>query len=181
MSNDTSKMKKRLLFALFVVGWNFIFTQQTILDIIANIPNATEIKITKKDNSKLINGTIYNYNSSKLLLNTAWLQKRDYITIGIATGSFTGVGYLIALGSNPLTEKYKVLSEINYNNIENIQIKKTNNRNAFIASGILAIGFLSQANKPEMEGSALAFAWLPISLSPFLLKPYFSNSWETLY
>jgi len=65
---------------------------------------------------------------------------------------------LIALGSSPLTEKYKVLSEIEYNNIKNIQIKKTNNRNAFIASGLLAIGFLSQANKPEMEGSALAFA-----------------------
>ena len=88
---------------------------------------------------------------------------------------------MIALCSSPLTEKYKSLSDIEYSNIENIQIKKTNNRNAFIASGILAIGFLSQANKPEMEGSALAFAWLPISLSPFLLKPYFSYSWETLY
>ena len=88
---------------------------------------------------------------------------------------------MIALGSNPLTEKYKVLSEIDYSSVENIQIKKTNNRNAFIASGLLAIGLLSQANKPEMEGSALAFAWLPISLSPFLLKPYFSYSWETIY
>jgi len=177
------KMKryKLLLIALLIVGCTFIFPQQPILDVIANVPNATEIKITKKDNSKLLDGKIYNYNSSKLFLNTACLQKRDYITIGVITGSFTGVGYLIALGSSPLTEKYKVLSEIEYNNIKNIQIKKTNNRNAFIASGLLAIGFLSQANKPEMEGSALAFAWLPLSLSPFLLKPYFSYSWETIF
>ena len=174
-------MKKLLLILLLIVGLTSIFAQQPILDVIADIPNAAEIKITKKNNSKLINGTIYNYNSSKLLLNTACLQKRDFITIGIATGSFTGIGYLIALGSNPLTEKYKVLSEIDYSSVEKIQIKKTNNRNAFIASGLLAIGLLSQANKPEMEGSALAFLWIPISLSPFLLKPYFSYSWETLY
>ena len=103
-------MKKLLLIALLVAGLTFIFSQQSILDVIANVPNATEIKINKKDNSKLLDGTIYNYNSSKLFLNTACLQKRDYITIGIATGSFTGVGYLIALGSSPLTEKYKVLS-----------------------------------------------------------------------
>ena len=175
-------MKKLILLSILLfVGLNFISAQQPILDVIANVPNATEIKIIKKDNSKLLNGTIYNYNSSNLYLNTACLQKRDYITIGVATGSFTGVGYLIALGSSPLTEKYKSLSDIAYSNIENIQIKKTNNRNAIIASSLLAIGFLSQANKPEMEGSALAFLWLPISLTPFLLKPYFSFSWETIY
>ena len=172
---------KILVILLLLFGCNFISAQLPILDVIANVPNGIEIKIIKKDNSKLLNGTIYNYNSSKLFLNTACLQKRDYITIGVATGSFTGVGYLIALGSSPLTEKYKALSEIKYSNIENIQIKKTNNRNAFIASGLLVIGFLSQANKPEMEGSALAFLWLPISLTPFLLKPYFSYSWETIY
>ena len=172
---------KLLIIALFTVGVTFIFSQQPIIDVISKVPNAVEIKITKKNDSELINGTISTYNSSKLLLNTACLQKRDYITIGVITGSFTGVGYLIALGSRLLTEKYKVLSEIEYNNIENIQIKKINNRNALIASGLLAIGLLSQANKPEMEGSALAFAWLPISLSPFLLKPYFSYSWETIY
>ena len=103
------------------------------------------------------------------------------MAFGIVTGAFTGIGYLLALGANQLTEKNKVLSKIDYRNIETIQIKKTNNRNAFIASGLLAIGFLSQANKPEMEGSALAFIWLPISLSPFLLKPYFSYSWENIY
>ena len=76
-------MKKLLLIALLVAGLTFIFSQQSILDVIANVPNATEIKINKKDNSKLLDGTIYNYNSSKLFLNTACLQKRDYITIGI--------------------------------------------------------------------------------------------------
>ena len=172
---------KLLIIALFTVGVTFIFSQQPIIDVISKVPNAVEIKITKKNDSKLINGTISTYNSSKLLLNTACLQKRDYMTIGIVTGSFTGIGYLLALGANTLTEKYKVLAEIDYSNVEKIQIKKTNNRNAFIASGLLAIGFLSQVNKPEMEGSALAFAWLPLSLSPFLLKPYFSYSWETIF
>ena len=91
------------------------------------------------------------------------------------------IGYLLALGSKPLTEKYKVLSEISINEIQQIQVKKTNNRNAWIASGLLAVGLLSQANKPEMEGSALGYVWLPISLTPFLLKPYFSYSWEIVF
>ena len=91
------------------------------------------------------------------------------------------IGFALALGSNQLVERYKKINLIDYNHIQHIQIKKTNNRNAFIASGLLAITLLSQANKPKMEGSALGFVWLPISLSPFLLKPYFSYNWETVY
>ena len=174
-------MKKLLLIALLIAGCVIVFAQQPITDSLLNLPNSTEVKITMKDHLKLKKGTIYNFNSSELLLNTACFKKRDYMAFGIVTGAFTGIGYLLALGANQLTEKNKVLSKIDYRNIETIQIKKTNNRNAFIASGLLAIGFLSQANKPEMEGSALAFIWLPISLSPFLLKPYFSYSWENIY
>tara|TARA_B100000315_G_C14260768_1_gene444048 strand:- start:131 stop:670 length:540 start_codon:yes stop_codon:yes gene_type:complete len=174
-------MKKLLLIALLIVGCVVVFGQQPIMDSILKLPNSTEVKITTKDYLALKKGTIYKFNSIELFLNTACLKKRDYIAFGIVTGSFTGIGYLLALGANQLTEKYKVLSKIDYRTIKTIQIKKTNNRNAFIASGLLAIGLLSQANKPEMEGSALAFVWLPISLSPFLLKPYFSYSWENIY
>ncbi len=168
-----------IIFTVFCI--HFIFAQQLAVESLSHVSKSTDIKIKIKESSEIISGTIYRYDSSKLILNTSRLQKRDFITIGVTSGIFTGVGYLIALGSKPLTERYKVLSEISVNEIQQIQVKKTNNRNASIASGLLAVGFLSQANKPEMEGSALAFVWLPISLTPFLLKSYFSFSWETVF
>jgi len=177
---------KNIFIIFAVLGFHFIFAQQSlrqqlVVNSLSHVSKSTGVKIKIKDYIEIKTGTIYRYNSSKLILNTSRLQRRDFITIGVATGTFTGIGYLLALGSKPLTEKYKVLSEISINEIQQIQVKKTNNRNAWIASGLLAVGLLSQANKPEMEGSALGFVWLPISLTPFLLKPYFSYSWETVF
>ncbi len=172
---------KNFLIIFTILCHQLIFAQQSAVNSLSYVSNSTDVKIQIKGNTEIKSGTIYRYDSSKLILNTARFQKRDFITIGIATGLFTGVGYLLALGSKPLTEKYKVLSEISINEIQQIQVKKTNNRNAWIASGLLAVGFLSQANKPEMAGSALGFVWLPISLTPLLLKPYFSYSWETVF
>ena len=143
------------------------------------ISNSTDVKIKLKGDAIIKSGTIYRYDSSKLILNTARFQKRDFITIGVATGSFTVIGYLLALGSKPLTEKYKVLREININEIQQIQVKKTNNRNAWIASGLLFAGLLSLADTEY--GPVLGFVGIPLSFTPFLLKPYFSYSWETVF
>ena len=177
---------KNIFIIFAVLGFHFIFSQQSlrqqlVVNSLSYVSKSTGVKIKIKNDIEIKTGTIYRYNSSKLILNTSRLQRRDFITIGVATGTFTGIGYLLALGSKPLTEKYKVLSEISINEIQQIQVKKTNNRNAWIASGLLAVGLLSQANKPEMEGSTLGCVWLPISLTPFLLKPYFSYSWETVF
>ena len=170
------------------IGLHFVFGQQSIGDVqvedmaprVANISKTTDVIITTKDDAERRSGTIYLYDASKLVLNTAWLQKRDYITIGVATGIFTGVGFLLALGSHSLTKKFKVLDEINYRDIQQIQIKKTNNRNAIIASSLLFLGLVSQAGHPKW-GPVLGFIGIPLSLTPFLLKPYFSYSWETIY
>ena len=156
---------KNIFIIFAVLGFHFIFAQQSlrqqlVVNSLSYVSKSTGVKIKIKDDIEIKTGTIYRFNSSKLILNTSRLQR---------------------LCRHPLTEKYKVLSEISINEIQQIQVKKTNNRNAWIASGLLAVGLLSQANKPEMEGSASGFVWLPISLTPFLLKPYFSYSWETVF
>ena len=197
---------KKLLIIFTIVGFNSVGAQQAIQDALAKVikennessldpldfPSSyknylfgsrtlKDIRIKNKFYSKYKKGTLYRHDSSQLFLNTSLFQKREFVTIGVITGSVLVVPYLMVLKATPLEEKYKVLSKVNFRDISKIQVKKINNRNAMIVSGILSLGFLFQANKPEMQGSAWGFVWLPISLTPFLLKPYFSYSWETIY
>ena len=71
------------------IGLHFIVGQQSIGDVqvedmsprVANISKTTDVIITTKDDAEGRSGTIYLYDASKLVLNTAWLQKRDYTYI----------------------------------------------------------------------------------------------------
>lgn len=197
---------KKLLIILTFVGFNSVIAQSSIQEVLANVIKENnkssfdpldfpasyknylfgsrtlkDIRIKNKYDSKFQKGTLYRHDSNQLFLNTSLIQKREIVTVGVITGTVLIVPYLLVLKATPLEEKYKVLSRVNYSDISKIQVKKTNNRNAMIVSGILALAVLSQANKPEMQGSAWGFIGLPLSFTPFLLKPYFSYSWKTIF